>query len=219
MLADLGWLGADYRNYLALGRRWLESGTTYRPDQLNGPYDAFPLVESALPPLSLYPPAAGPAFALVGLLPWPVWWILPIGIIGFAIARWRPAPWTWPLMSAAASMPETMTIVLTGGSSLWTTALVAAGLLWRWPAALILLKPSLGPFALIGARDWRWWILVGLIVGVNIVGPWQDYLAVIWNGNVTLVYSGGAALMAGAILIAWLGRTRDIPIRARSNSY
>lgn len=86
---------------------------------------------------------------------------------------------------------------------------MALGLVYRWPAALILLKPSLLPFALIGIRDPRWWITAAVIAGVTFLGPWRDYITVIQNG----ADSGGPLYSIWQVplmlipIIAWIGRS------------
>jgi hypothetical protein len=199
VLARLGWLGGDYANVMEFGRRWWEHGSMYLPFQLIGPFDPFHM---SAPVGSLYPPVVGPLFAAWNLVPWPLWWITPLAIVGYALVRWRPAAWSWPIMAAVLALPETPTIILTGGTSLWTSAFVAAGLLWRWPFALLLLKPSLLPLAFLGVRDPRWW-LVSCVLLVASLPRLDEYLSVVWNGSLPWWYSWGAGFMASAILVAW----------------
>jgi uncharacterized membrane protein len=137
-----------------------------------------------------------------------VWWIVPFAIVAYALVRWRPAPWTWPLLALCVAWPETLTGVLVGGTSMWIIALVAAGLLWHWPAALILLKPSVAPLALVGARDRRWWA-VAFVIGIVSLPGLVEYLTVVGNAETDLAYSLGA--FPGMLLpaIAWAGRTAE----------
>ena len=206
------WWGVDLQIVLELGRRWLETGTMYLPYQLAGPYsiDATPVL-STTP--ALYPPAAGPVFGLLNFIPGPVltvaWWLVPLGLIGYAFAQWRPAAWTWPILSACLVYPQSLMTLAVGGTSLWMAAFVAGGLLKGWPAALILLKPTLAPFALVGVRDRRWWA-VALAIGVlTLTGPWQDYLRVAANASDSgngLLYSIKSLPLVALPLVAWLGR-------------
>ena len=79
----------DYNLYADATRRWLGGGAYYLPEELNGPYEA-------LPGVILYPPV----FALVMLpflfLPWPVYGVMPIAAVVFAMNRHRPRPIVWP---------------------------------------------------------------------------------------------------------------------------
>jgi hypothetical protein len=91
---------------------------------------------------------------------------------------------------------------------MWVDAAIAAGLLWAWPSALVLLKPSLGPFALLGVRHRSWWVAVGVVVLLSIpFGElWLDYLSVLRNSGVPITYSVLDLPLAVAPIIAWLGR-------------
>jgi len=160
--AERGGIGLDHTILTEFGRRWLETGSLYLPSQLAGPFAAQPL---GLPPAMLpamYPPLAALLFAPLTVLPWILWWAVPIGLVAFAFARWRPAPWTWPILALMACWPSTSAIVIVGSSSMWITAAVAGGLLWGWPILLVALKPTFAPLLLIGAR--RWLISSGVVI-------------------------------------------------------
>lgn len=66
---------------------------------------------------------------------------------------------------------------------MWAAAAVALGCLYRWPAVLALFKPSLFPFALIGARSRSWWIALGLglVICLPFGGLWFDWLTILQN--------------------------------------
>jgi hypothetical protein len=160
----MAWLGADLGIMRELGRRWFETGTMYLPYQLTGPYSIDvqdPLTNTP----ALYPPAAGPVFAAVWALPEPR---RRRPVVGRAVRdhglRLRPLAPAAAGVGADRAMfahPMSALHILSGGTAMWAMALVAAGLLWHWPPALILLKPTLLPFALIGIRHRSWWIVAG----------------------------------------------------------
>ena len=206
--------GVDLAIMLELGRRWMETGSMYLPYQLAGPH-AIDVTADLRQTPALYPPAAGPVFGVLTLLPFPLvvagWWAIPIGIVVVAIWRWRPAPWTWPVMALCFVHPMSPAQIMVGGTSMWLTAFVALGLWIGWPAALVLLKPTMLPFAFLGAWDPRWWIAVAVIVVVTLIGPWQDYLTVARNASDAgggIAYSLKTFPLVAVPLIAWLGRTR-----------
>jgi hypothetical protein len=206
--------GVDLAIMLELGRRWVETGSMYLPYQLAGPYPIDVTADLGQTP-ALYPPAAGPVFGALTLLPLPLvvaaWWAIPIGIVVAGIWRWRPAPWTWPLMALCFVHPMSPAQLMVGGTSMWVAALVVLGLTIGWPAALILLKPTMLPFALLGAWDPRWWVVAVALIVVTLLGPWQDYLMVGANGADAaggVLYSLKTFPLAAVPLFAWLGRTR-----------
>src|SRR5689334_12962990 len=71
-----GLVGVDFSLISELGRRWAEDGSQYAPWQLAAPYpyDAGSGgTDVSLMP-SLYPPYAGPLFAVARFLPPILWW-------------------------------------------------------------------------------------------------------------------------------------------------
>lgn len=207
--------GVDLDIMRELGRRWLTTGTMYLPYQLAGPYsiDATPDALASTP--ALYPPPVGPVFGIVHLVPFGLmavlWWTIPLAVIARSILSWRPRPWAWPLMAATLVHPMAAAQLMVGGTSLWIVAFTAAGLRYRWPAALILLKPTMAPFALVGIRDWRWWLVVVGIAAITLLGPWADYIKVAQNASESghgLLYSLAAYPMTLLPVAAWIGRSR-----------
>jgi hypothetical protein len=195
--------GGDLNGYLGGTRRWLETGS---------PYEAYQLQPGwALQPFSfLHPPLALLLFAPFLVLPAPLWWLVPIGATAGVIAYLRPARWTWPVMAFCLLWPRTAGMLVTGNTDLWVTAFVALGVVFRWPSALVLLKPSLFPLALIGVRDRRWWLTVGILAGVALLFGrlWLDYLTVIRGSPVEPTYSLLNLPLVGLPMVAWLGRSR-----------
>lgn len=207
-------VGIDLAIMLELGGRWMETGSMYLPYQLAGPYPIDVTADLRQTP-ALYPPAAGPVFGALTLLPFPLvvaaWWAVPIGILVAGIWRWRPAPWTWPVMALCFVHPMSPAQIMVGGTSMWMAAFVTLGLWIGWPAALILLKPTMLPFAFLGAWDPRWWVVAVAIVLVTFLGPWQDYLTVSANASDAaggVLYSLKTYPLVAVPLFAWLGRTR-----------
>ena len=54
--------------------------------------------------------------------------------------------------------PRTWAMLVYGNPSMWAFAALVAGLVWTWPAAWALLKPTRGPFVLLGIHRRAWWI-------------------------------------------------------------
>ncbi len=118
-----------------------------------------------------------------------MFWVLPLSTIAWVTYRYRPAPWTWPLMALCVAYIPTMVKVMHGNPFMWSAAAVALGTVYGWPALFVILKPSLAPFALVGAGHRSWWI--GLIVVVASIGAsvllfgsvWRDYLTAMKNSR------------------------------------
>lgn len=194
--------GVDFHQYQAYVERWLATGEFYLPRQLAGPttvMDGDPL----------YPPVALWLLVPFHWLPELLWWLLPLAMLGYALVRFRPRMWTWPLLAAALAYPRTEAMIFYGNPGLWIDAAIAAGLLWGWPAAFVLIKPSLGPFALLGIRHRSWWVAVGIVVVASVpFGTlWLDYLTVIRNSGVSPTYSALDLPLALAVVVAWVGRS------------
>ncbi|HUQ77848.1 MAG TPA: hypothetical protein VM427_03105 [Patescibacteria group bacterium] len=204
-IADFSWgqtPGIDLVIYSRATERLLDGQSWFLDRQLAGPY---PILMGDV----LYPPVAAFLFAPFLVIPAALWWAIPISITVWLILRWRPAPWTWPLMALCVLWPLTPAKTITGNPALWITAFAAAGLEWRWPSALVLLKPSLFPFALIGIRDVRWWLVVGgLSLGsllfVDETVAWFRVLLDSRGGG--FLYSAVDIPMVLIPVIAWAGR-------------
>jgi hypothetical protein len=184
-------------------RRFLAGGTFYESWQLTGAYgpDALPI---------LYPPQAIVLFAPFTVLPGFVWWAIPLVTIVAIVAWHRPGPLVWPLLALCVWWPATMIKILTGNPVMWAAAGVALGTVWRWPAAFALVKPSLLPFALIGVRDRRWW-LVAAAGALPFAWMLPEYLRVLGNFQSGLGYSIQEVPLLLVPLLAWLGSTRVGP--------
>jgi hypothetical protein len=198
-------IAEDYRFYVSLGQRWLDSGVLYGARQLTGaPYHVLINVDN------LYPPPAILLFAAFVFLPWFVWFAGPIALVGYAIWRLRPAMWTWPLMALCLLWPRTQNAFMVGNSDIWSAALVAAGVIWAWPSVLGLLKPAFFPLALIGIRHRSWWVaLAGFaIVSLLLLPYWPEYLVAAMNWDLPLTRSAANIPIVLIPILAWLGRRR-----------
>lgn len=185
------WLGMDYTYYVSLGQQWLADGSFYEPHQLAGPYQAQLL--GIDPTVStLYPPTALFLFVPFSVLPAVMWWALPIAITVFAIRRLRPSPPAWAAMAVLLAWPRAIGAYLFGNTDMWIMAGVAAGLVWGWPAVLVLIKPTLAPLALVGVRS-RWFWVAGLLGFAVTLPLWDDYvLAMVNQRGLDIGYSLGS---------------------------
>ena len=137
--------------------------------------------------------------------------IVPLGSIVLLMAHWRPAPWTWPLMALSILWPQTPLKVITGNPGMWIAAAVALGLRYGGPGALILLKPSFAPLALIGIRHRSWWLVAGGIALASL--PFETlnltYLSTILDARgQSILYSLPDLPLTLIPLVAWAGRQR-----------
>jgi hypothetical protein len=205
MVAAAGGLGVDYLYYADIGQRFLDTGTYYYPHQLAGPYD-ITLMHDVL-----YPPSALLLFVPAAVLPWPVWWIVPIGGTAYVIAGWRPSAWGVAGMILLLSWPRANGAFLFGNTDIWAMAAVAAGLRWGWPAVFLLIKPTFAPFALVGIRQRSWWVaLAGMAVfGLLTLPLWLDYLSAMTNIRAPSDYSLGSVPLLLVPVVAWATRLRS----------
>jgi hypothetical protein len=198
--------GADLRGYVEASRSWLAGDGFYLPRQLNGPY---PIELGDV----LYPPTALYLFIPFLVLPYQLWWVLAVGLLGFIVWSWRPGVWAVASILVCLAFPNQPVLYFRGAPVIVFAALVAAALRWKWPGALILLKPSILPFALIGIRTRRWWITAGILVVLTLplVPLIPDWLRAVVNarGPDGWLYSVKDLPLLMVPVIAYLGRTRD----------
>ena len=201
--------GLDFHVYWDATRRWLDGGTFYESWQLAGPYDLEVGGRLAV----LMPPSfiliAAPFALLPGDVAARLWVVVPVLATAIALVRMRPSVWAWPLIALLIAYPWTGLLVATGNPTVALTAVLAVGLATshRWLTALVLLKPSLAPFALFGIRDRSWWLLVlamaagGLVLG----GLWLDWLRVVANAHgASWLYSLPHVPVMAIPVVAWL---------------
>ena len=170
-----GSLAADYQFYVDHARRWLQTGQFYLPYQLTGPYTIQQGVEV------LYPPTALLLFVPFVVLPAVLWWAIPVGLTAVALVRLRPIALVWPVM-AFCLIPMTEQY-WAGNTGIWLVAALMCGGVWGWPSVVFLLKPTLGPFALLGIWRRSWWIALGVLVAISLPfgAMWLDYATVSMN--------------------------------------
>ena len=205
-------IGVDFHQYLDHVARWQETGQLYLPRQLAGPttvMDGDPL----------YPPTVLWLLLPFTVLPEPIWWIVPTAIIAVTLVRLRPAPWTWPLLAMIAFWPRTPALFLYGNPGMWMVAFICLALWRAWAGPLILLKPSLAPFALLGFGRRNWFIALAIVVALSIPFGrlWLDYATVLQNSRVPLTYSLLDLPLTLAPVIAFLGRRRELDGSPRSS--
>jgi hypothetical protein len=200
-------VGADYGLYMNATRRWLAGGDFYPAWQLVGPYT------QAQAPI-LYPPQALLLFVPFTFLPAFVWFAFPTLLTVWIVIDHRPRLWTWPILLALfAFWPMNWLPYISGTPTIWIVAALAAGTRWGWPAALVLVKPSLAPFALVGIRHRGWWAIVGAlaILGVVVAPMTLDWARSVMNltgSKSGPLYSLENVPVMTAPLLAWVGRGR-----------
>jgi hypothetical protein len=206
-----GHLGTDADQYIGATRVWLAGGPFYPVGQLSGPYP----VMGPDGPAVLYPPVAIWLIAPFTVLPLPLWWIVPVGVTGALVASWRPRPAAVLAMGLCLAWPYSRETVWWGNPVMWAAAATAAGLRWGWPGPFALLKPSLLPFALAGARRRSWWLglaALGLLCLPFGWEMWRDWLAsVAYAEDGGLLYSLPQVPLMLVPVVAWLGRSDRRP--------
>jgi hypothetical protein len=197
-------IGMDYGIYQDRTNDWLAGDGFYRDRQLTGrPY----VIENGD---ALYPPTMLYLFVPFALgAPAVLWWLIPLALIAIALIHLRPPRWTWPLMAFVLLLPRTTLVLLLGNPSMWLIAAAFLGVAWGWPAALVVLKPTLAPLALIGVRRRAWWVALAAVVLVSVPFGllWLDYAAALLHGQNPrgLEYTLGEWPLMLAPLAAWLG--------------
>jgi hypothetical protein len=207
--ARVGRIGLDIGYwYSYYARRWLETGVLYRPEQLVGPY-----VVSGLD--FVFPPIAILVFVPFLYLPVVIWWLAPAAVMGACWRRYRPAWWTYPLLALILAWPRTIGQLVVGGSDLWVSMAVGLGVLYAWPFAMVVMKPSFLPLALLGVNRRAWWMASAalLLVALPFGTQWFDYATAIKNSGLPLTYSLLQLPVTLAPIVMWLGRTRAGPGR------
>jgi hypothetical protein len=196
-------VGLDIGHYLDATRRWIETGSPYLPSEVAGPFQIEPET-------FLHPPVAIYLLAPFLVLPVVLWWAIPIGIVAWCVASWRPADWTWPVIAALLALSRFMIPLIVGNTDLWVWAAIAAGLRFGWPALLVVIKPSLIPFMLIGIRRKPWWIAAAIILVASLPfgALWSDWISVVHNAPKDLGYSVPNVPWLAVPIVAWLARAR-----------
>jgi len=198
--------GADLRGYVEASRSSLAGDGFYLPRQLHGPY-AIELGDVLYPPTVLY------LFIPFLVLPYQLWWVLAVGLLCYVVWSWRPTLWAVASILVCLAFPNQPVLYFRGAPVILFAALVAAALRWKWPGALILLKPSILPFALIGIRTRGWWITAGilLVLTLPLIPLIPDWLRAVVDarGPDGWLYSVKDLPLLMVPVIGYLGRTRN----------
>jgi hypothetical protein len=174
-------VGCDFAALREAARRWLGGDAFYPPFELAGPF--WQLNPGSAVPVIMYPPVGLLLFAPFTVLPAAAWWLIPAAIVVLAVRRLHPPAWVWPPVLLLALCPYVPEAIQNGNPVIWMFAFAMAGAAFGWFGPLVLLKPTLAPFALLGVRRRSWWIsaTVILIVCVPFGALWIDYARVIAN--------------------------------------
>lgn len=198
-------VGRDFGHYLDGARRWLETGTPYLPGELAAGFQYQALT-------FLHPPLALLLFTPFLALPAVLWWAVPIGVVAWSIWSWRPAPWMWPLLAMPLLYIPFLVALIVGNTDIWVASGVAAGLRFGWPA-LVMVKPSLAPFLLVGTRHRSWWLglVVLLLAAIPFGSLWLDWLAVVDHAPGDWTYSLHSVPWLLLLVVAWWSGRRPGP--------
>jgi hypothetical protein len=198
--------GNDFEFFVAVAQRWQATGDLYGLEQLSGPYQAMTGVSVLYPPIVLY------LFVPFTVLPGFLWWVIPLGILGWHLFTARPAWWAWPVIALCLFAPRSQAIIIWGNTGMWIAAIVALGLRFAWASPFVLLKPTFLPFALIGVRRWAWWVGLAflLVASLAMLPLWFDYVAAMRN-NVGewppgFLYSLPDYILVAIPVVAWIAR-------------
>ena len=213
------WLGrsfaVDYKIYMGALDRWQAGAGWYQPRQLNGPYP-IELGDVLYPPVLIYLLLP---FRYLGPV---VWSAIPAAILVWAVWRHRPALWAIALIAVCVAWPYAPAKYIFGNPVIWGAAALAVATLGvatlqRWPAALLLLKPTVAVFALFGIRDRRWWLMVAilLVASIPFLADTLRYPEVLINAQTNPVDGRGGPFysltefpLLCIPILAWLGRRR-----------
>jgi hypothetical protein len=202
-----GAMGVDLHLYQGAARSWLAGDGFYHIRQLAGPYQIAGSDTLGGGDV-LYPPVILWLLAPFTVLPELLWWDIPAAVFAWAIWRLRPARWAWPLLALGATLPFNLDVVVRGNPVIWIAAALAVGCVVTGPAVLVLLKPSLFPFALMGANRRRWWFALGLLAlaGLPFGFLWIDWIHALLNSDGSLLYSVREVQVLAIPLVAWAAR-------------
>lgn len=187
--AQKGYIGWDVGLYTRIAQRWLDTGQLYYPVQLAGPY-------APAGDVNLYPPIALYLFLPFLWLPRILWWAIPLALLSWTVLRFRPAPWSWPILVVLMGTVPFTAMLSTGNSNMWVIGFTCLALRWPAAAALLMFKPSILPLALpflghrstwlvfaLGLLAWAplgaflgtWWTASRNMTGVAFLYSWSSY--------------------------------------------
>ena len=110
---------------------------------------------------------------------------------------------------------RTQTAFLFGNTDMWMAAAVAGGIRWGWPAALLVIKPTFLPLALVGVRRREFWFAMAAvaIVSIPMAALWLDYVHALRNVTIDAEYSLGSIPLVLSHLVAWMLRELSVEQR------
>ena len=196
-------VGDDFTLYRDATVRWLAGGEFYPASQLAGPWT---ISTGAI----LYPPVTLWLFVPFTVLPAVLWWAIPALVVAWALRRLRPGALSWPVMAFLIGFSPFPLFVRAGNPMIWALAAMFAGCATVGPSVLVLLKPSLLPFALFGIRHRRWWLWVGgfALACLPFGAMWLDWAVTVLRSDGSLAYSYREIGPFLVPLVAWAGRRR-----------
>ena len=205
---DTIYRAVDYSMYMDATRRWLGGGPFYLPQQLAGPY-------TLVPGDPLYPPVALLLFVPFTMVPAAAWWLVPLGLTAWGLWRLRPSPIVWPLLASTSWWWTASEKVVAGNPVIWVLAAECLACSFDWPGVFVLLKPSLFPFALMGAWRQSWWIALAAFVAISVpfLPMWPQWLSTVLNARTPSgpLYSVMEAPLLAMPIVAWLASPRHGP--------
>jgi hypothetical protein len=193
--------GIDWLIYKDAALSWASGDGFYHGYQLAGPYEVRP-------PAVLYPPTVIPLLLVFAHLPDLLWWIIPCWVIVSAIWYHRPGKWALLVILMCLTSRFALWVLVHGTPTMWIGAAIAVGTIWRPAFSLVLLKPSVFPFALFGVRSRGWWAMVGVLILATLpfLGMIPDYATVLLNSRgAGLLYSAPEFPFLLIPLVAWAG--------------
>lgn len=194
---------ADHAIYMRQAARILGGGPVYPAWELAGPFGPDQLPE-------VYPPLT--VFGLIvplSFLPAPVWWAVPLVVVGLVVFHHRPGPWARVAVLAILALPASWETIAAGNPSLWAVAAMALATIRPSLAAFVMLKPTLAPFAIIGSRQRSWWFAIaGLaVISLAMFPLWREWVTVASNYRASPLPVKDIPLML-IPLVAWVGPNR-----------
>jgi hypothetical protein len=198
--------GYDFSIYRDAAVRWVHGGFFYYPEQVAGPYEV-------LDGHVLYPPVALLLFVPFTILPAVLWWVVPLSIIAWRLMALRPSIWGWVAVLVLVCRPYDVQIVFAGTPTIWIVAILALAIRWPWVSALVLVKPTLLPFALVGIRTRGWWLALAVFGALCFLfaSMWPDWISVVLNARGPfsgLLYSLKDVPLMFVPVVAWVARRR-----------
>ena len=194
-------LGGDFILYRDAAARWLAGGQFYPASQLAG---HWMIAGGAI----LYPPVTLWLFVPFTVLPAVLWWVIPALLAGWALWRLRPGALAWPVVAFLIGFSPLPAFVRAGNPMMWALSAMFVGCATVGPSVLVLLKPSLAPFALFGAWRPRWWLWAGgfALACLPFGLLWLDWARSLYGSNGSLAYSYREVGLLMVPLVAWAGR-------------